>query len=45
MFYTLTRKSIRKLNTFIEFSTEMKKNKIKPFKLNFVFKLANLSES
>lgn len=43
MFYTLARKALRKINVFIELDSKMKNRKAKVFKLNFVFKLANLA--
>ncbi len=45
MFYTLARKALRKINVFIELESKLKNKKAKVFKLNFVFKLANLAES
>ena len=45
MFYTLARKALRKVNVYIELDSKTKGKKPKLFKLNFVFKLANLAES
>lgn len=45
MFYTFTRKALRKINLFIEQNSKNNKKKPKTFKLNFVFKLGNLAES
>lgn len=45
MFYTLARKALRKINFYIDLDCKMKGKKPKIFKLNFVFKLANLAES
>lgn len=45
MFYTLARKALRKINVYIELNSKTKNRKEKIFKLNFVFKLANLAES
>ncbi len=45
MFYTLARKALRKVNVYIELDSKIRGKKPKLFKLNFVFKLANLAES
>ena len=45
MFYTLARKALRKVNVYIELDSKLKNKKAKIFKLNFIFKLANLAES